>query len=81
MTDPPAPRARVIVKDPGARGAGTPAKVGEDVSIPFQPSDERTKQVEVDVDTGDSFTSVRITVHAGEQSSPVIKLVNTKTNN
>jgi eukaryotic-like serine/threonine-protein kinase len=73
-TDPPAARARVIVKDPSSRGAGAPARVGEDVSIPFQVNDERTKEVEVDVDTGDSFTSERITVHAGEQLSHTIKL-------
>ena len=78
LTEPAAPRARVIVKDPGAGGAGTPAKVGDDVSIPFHPGDERTKEVEVDVDTGDSFTSERVSVHAGEQSSHLIKLVKPK---
>jgi len=81
VTEPLAIKARVIIKDPSTHGPGTPTRVGEDVSIPFQPSDERTKEVEVDVDTGDSFTSARITVHAGEQSSHVIKLVNSKTNN
>jgi hypothetical protein len=78
MTEPAAPRARGLVKDPSTRAGGTPAKVGEDVSVPFQPNDERTKQVEVDVDTGDTFTSARITVHAGEQSSHTIKLVKPK---
>jgi hypothetical protein len=87
-TDPPVPKARVIVKDPSGSGSGTLAKVGEDVAIPFNANDERSKEVEVDVDTGDSFTSARITVHAGEQSSHLIKLVtskpgtlDTKTNN
>ncbi len=63
-----------MVKDLNARGPGAPVRAGEDVSIPFQPTDERSKEVEVDVDTGDSFTSERITVRAGEQSSHVIKL-------
>jgi serine/threonine-protein kinase len=77
-TDPAVPRARVMVKDPSARGAGTLAKLGEDVAVPFYPSDERSKEVEVNVDTGESFTSERITVRAGQLSSHVIKL---KTNN
>jgi serine/threonine-protein kinase len=73
-TSPPTAKARVIVKDPSSHGAGAPAKIGEDVSIPFQPNDEHFKEVEVDVDTGDSFTSERITVRAGEHSSHVVKL-------
>jgi len=72
--DPPSPKARVVVKDLSARGPGAPTRAGEDVSIPFQPNDERSKEVEVDVDTGDSFTTERITVRAGEQSSHVIRL-------
>jgi serine/threonine-protein kinase len=75
--DPPAPGARLVVKDLSARGPGAPARAGEEVSIPFQPSDEHSKEVEVDVDTGDSFTSERITVRAGEQSSHTIKLKTT----
>ena len=73
-TSPPTAKARVIVKDPSSHGAGAPARIGEDVSIPFQPNDEHSKEVEVDVDTGDSFTSERITVRAGEHSSHVVKL-------
>jgi serine/threonine protein kinase len=73
-TSPPAAKASVVVKDPSSRGAGAPARIGEEVSIPFQPNDEHSKEVEVDVDTGDSFTSERITVRAGEHSSHVIKL-------
>ena len=75
--EPPAPGARVVVKDLSARGAGAPARAGEDVSIPFQPTDEHSKEVEIDVDTGNSFTSERITVRAGEQSSHTIKLKTT----
>jgi hypothetical protein len=75
--DPPAPGARLVVKDLSSRGPGAPARAGEDVSIPFQPGDEHSKEVEVDVDTGDSFTSERITVRAGEQSSHTIKLKTT----
>jgi hypothetical protein len=75
--DPPAPGARVVVKDLSAHGPGTPSRAGEDVSIPFQPTDEHSKEVEVDVDTGDSFTSERFTVRAGEQSSHTIKLKTT----
>ncbi len=78
--DPASSHARVVVKDATARGPGVPARAGEDVSIAFQPTDEPSKEVEIDVDTGDSFTSERITVRAGEQSSHLIKL-NVKTPN
>jgi eukaryotic-like serine/threonine-protein kinase len=78
--EPASSRARVVVKDANARGPGVPVRAGEDVSIPFQPTDEPSKEVEIDVDTGDSFTSERITIRAGEQSSHVIKL-NAKTPN
>ena len=62
-----------MVKDPNARGAASrfaPAKTSD----PFQPTDEHSKEVEIDVDTGDSFASERVTVRAGEQSSHVIKI-------
>ena len=76
-TEPPATRARIIIKDPTGRGAGALGRVGEDIAIPFHANDEPIKEVEVDVDTGDSFTSERITVRAGEPSSHVIRLKTT----
>jgi serine/threonine-protein kinase len=77
-TDPAVAEARVVIKDPGQAGSGTLARPGEDIAIPFFPSDERSKEIEVDVDSGESFISERITVRAGQRSSHVIKL---KTNN
>jgi tRNA A-37 threonylcarbamoyl transferase component Bud32 len=76
-TEPPSAKARIIIKDPTGRGAGALGRAGEDIAIPFHANDERTKEVEVDVDTGDSFTSERITVRAGEPSSHVIRLKTT----
>jgi serine/threonine-protein kinase len=79
-TEPDAPRARVFVKDPGRRAsgasgaAGTMGRPGEDIAVPFYPSDEWSKEIEVDVDTGDALTTERVTVRAGQASSRVIKL-------
>jgi serine/threonine-protein kinase len=66
--------ARIMVRDPSRRGAGTLAHAGEDVDVPFSPDDEASKEVEIAIDTGDSFTSERVTVRAGQRLSHVVKL-------
>ena len=45
---------------------------GEDIAVPFYPSDEWSKEIVVDVDTGDTLTTERVTVRAGQPSSRVI---------
>jgi tRNA A-37 threonylcarbamoyl transferase component Bud32 len=66
--------ARIMVRDPSRRGAATLARAGEDVDVPFFAEDEGSKEVEVAIDTGDAFTSERITVRAGQRTSHVVKL-------
>ncbi|HVZ75477.1 MAG TPA: serine/threonine-protein kinase [Polyangia bacterium] len=67
--------ARILVRDP-SRGAasGTLARAGEDVDVPFFADDDGSKEVEVSVDTGESFTSERLTVRAGQRQAHVVKL-------
>jgi serine/threonine-protein kinase len=66
--------ARIMVRDPGRGGAGTLARAGEEVAIPFFASDEGTKEIEIAIDSGDAFTSERLTVRAGQRLSHVVKL-------
>jgi serine/threonine-protein kinase len=66
--------ARIMVRDPNRRGAGTLVHAGEDVDVPFSAEDEASKEVEISVDTGDGFTSDRVTVRAGQRLSHVVKL-------
>ena len=74
-TDPETPSARIIVKDLSSEaGKATPAKPGEEVAVPFLPSDEPSKELEIGVDTGDAFTSERITVRAGQRVARVVKV-------
>ena len=64
------PTARIMVKDPSSRRrrARRPGSARTSTS-PSSPNDEPSKEVEVGVDTGDSFTSERVTVRAGQQLS------------
>jgi serine/threonine-protein kinase len=66
--------ARIMVRDPNRPGAGTLAHAGEDVDVPFSADDEASKEMEISVDTGDGFTSERVTVRAGQRLSHVVKL-------
>ena len=73
-TDPEVPSARIMIKDLTHAGKATPAQPGEDVSVPFLATDEPSKEIEVGVDTGDSFTSDRVTVRAGQRVTHVVKV-------
>jgi hypothetical protein len=73
--DPAVDGARVLVRDPNRRGgAGTAARPGEEIDIPFSLDDDASKEVEIAVDTGDNFTSERVTVRAGQRLAHVVKL-------
>jgi len=74
-TEPEAARAaRIMVRDPNRGGAGTVARAGEEVAVPFYAEDEGSKEIEIAIDSGDSFTSERLTVRAGQHLSHVVKL-------
>ena len=74
-TEPEAARAaRIMVRDPNRGGAGTLARAGEDVAVPFFADDEGSKEIEIAIDSGESFTSERLTVRAGQHLSHVVKL-------
>jgi hypothetical protein len=73
-TDPPADGARVMVSDPNRHGPGTAGRPGEEIDVPFSLDDDASKEVEIAVDTGDNFTSERVTVRAGQRTSHVVKL-------
>ena len=74
-TEPVASRdARIMVRDPNRRGAGTLARAGEEVDVPFFAEDEGSKEIEIAIDSGDVFTSERITVRAGQHLAHTVKL-------
>jgi serine/threonine-protein kinase len=73
-TDPELPEARIMVKDHSRGGAGTSAKPGQDIDVPFFATDDPSKEVEVGVDTGETFTSEKVTVRAGQRLSHVVKV-------
>jgi serine/threonine-protein kinase len=66
--------ARIMVRDPNRGAAGVLAHAGEEVDVPFFADDEGSKEIEISVDTGESFTSERLTVRAGQRQSHVVKL-------
>jgi hypothetical protein len=70
--------ARIMVRDPNRGGAGTSARAGDDVDVPFFAGDEGSKEVEIAIDTAEAFTSERVLVRAGQHLTHVVKL---KTNN
>jgi serine/threonine-protein kinase len=74
-TEPEAARgARIMVRDPNRGGAGTVAHAGEEVAVPFYADDEGSKEIEIAIDSGDVFTSERLTVRAGQRLAHVVKL-------
>jgi serine/threonine-protein kinase len=66
--------ARIVVRDPSRGGAGTLARPGEDVDVPFAAGDEGSKEIEIAIDSGDVYTSERVTVRAGQRLAHVVKL-------
>jgi serine/threonine-protein kinase len=74
-TDPEVARGtRIMVRDPNRGGAGALARAGEEVDVPFYASDEGSKEIEIAIDSGDAFTSERLTVRAGQHLAHVVKL-------
>jgi hypothetical protein len=74
-TEPDAARGtRIMVRDPNHGGAGTLARAGEEVDVPFFAEDEGSKEIEIAIDSGDVFTSERVTVRAGQRLAHVVKL-------
>jgi hypothetical protein len=74
-TEPDAARGtRIMVRDPNRAGAGTLARAGEEVDVPFFAGDEGSKEIEIAIDSGDAFTSERLTVRAGQHLAHVVKL-------
>jgi hypothetical protein len=74
-TEPAAAKGtRIMVRDPSRSGTGTLARTGEEVDVPFSSDDEGSKEIEIAIDTGDAFTSERITVRAGQKLAHVVKL-------
>ncbi|HEV3030610.1 MAG TPA: serine/threonine-protein kinase [Polyangia bacterium] len=65
---------RIMVRDPNRAGAGTIARAGEEVDVPFFAEDEGSKEIEIAIDSGDVFTSERVTVRAGQRLAHVVKL-------
>jgi hypothetical protein len=65
---------RIVVRDPSRGGAGTLARAGEEVAVPFFADDEGSKEIEIAIDAGDDVTSERLTVHAGQRLTHVVKL-------
>jgi len=65
---------RIVVRDPNRGGAGTLARAGEEVDVPFYAADEGSKEIEIAIDSGEVFTSERLTVRAGQHLAHVVKL-------
>jgi hypothetical protein len=73
-TDPAGTATRVLVRDPARGGATTTARPGEEVDIAFFPDDDSSKEVEISADDGDSFSTERVRVRAGQRLKHVVKL-------
>jgi hypothetical protein len=73
-TQPAAPDVRIMVRDPARPGRGTVIGVAEEANIPFLPSDEAQKEVEVSVDSSGGVVAEKVVVRAGERKSVVIAL-------
>ncbi|HEX2656989.1 MAG TPA: hypothetical protein VHU40_01900, partial [Polyangia bacterium] len=73
-TQPASTEARVMVRDPGRPGRGTVVIPGEEANIPFLPSDEAQKDIEISVDSAQGVFAQRVSVRAGERKSVVVPL-------
>jgi hypothetical protein len=72
-TDPPDASVRLVVRDPARPAAATTARAGEEVDVPFFADDDSSKEIEVAVDSGDSFTTEKLRVRAGQRLRHVVK--------
>jgi hypothetical protein len=73
-TAPPDPGVRIMVRDTARPGGGSVVESGEETNIPFLPSDEGQKDVEVSVKTASGVETQRVTVRAGETKSVAVDL-------
>jgi tRNA A-37 threonylcarbamoyl transferase component Bud32 len=72
--EPASASARVMIRDPGRGSAATVARPGEEVDVPFLVDDDPSKEIEISVDTGDSFVTERLRIRAGQRLKHVVKL-------
>jgi hypothetical protein len=72
-TEPPGTNVHLAIRDPARQTAATTARPGEEVDVPFFPDDDSSKDIEIAVDSGDSFTTERIRVRAGQRLRHVVK--------
>ena len=72
--DPPNATARVMIRDPGRGSTATVARPGEEVDVPFMSDEDSSKEIEISVDTGDSFATERLRLRAGQRLKHVMKL-------
>ena len=73
-TVPPDPGVRIMVRDTARAGGGSVVESGEETNIPFLPSDEGQKDVEVSAKTSGGIATQRVTVRAGETKSVAVDL-------
>jgi serine/threonine-protein kinase len=76
-TAPAAANVRVMMRDPAHPGRGTVVEPGEEANVPFFPTDEGQKEIEVSVDSMAGFAAERVSVRAGERKSIVLSLAAT----
>jgi eukaryotic-like serine/threonine-protein kinase len=72
--DPPGASAHLAVRDPARQTTPTAARAGEEVDVPFFADDDSSKDIEIAVDSGDSFTTEKIRVRAGQRLRHVVKI-------
>jgi tRNA A-37 threonylcarbamoyl transferase component Bud32 len=73
-TAPEAAKARIMVRDPEHPGRGTVVAPGEEVNVPFYPTDEGQKEVEISADSAAGFGAQRVMVRAGQRKNIVLTL-------
>ncbi len=77
-TTPHAPSLRVMVRDPAHPGRGVVVEPGEEANIPFFPTDEGQKEVDLSVDSPAGFAAERVVVRAGERKTIALTLEPTR---
>ena len=73
-TQPLAPGARIMVRDAARPDRASVVSPGEEANIPFLPSDEGQKEIDLSVDTGSGLVAERVLVRAGEHKSVSVSL-------
>lgn len=73
-TQPPASGVRIMVRDPARPERGTVVGPGEEANIPFLPSDEAQKDIDVSVLASGGMFAERVVVRAGERKEVVVSI-------